>query len=196
MFDATVSPRWFRTLFFGFCLLLIQAFEVIAMAPSLSANAAPAFHTRFFNDTPVQAGPPDLKQILGFDFGERMTMSHEVITYARALAAASPRVHLEIQGTSRQQRPMGLLFVSSEQNIQRLQALQGLYQEWADPRRTDSARRDGLAADLPAQVWFFESVHGDEPSGSDAGLFTAWLLAAGQGAAIDTVLNNTLVVLS
>lgn len=165
------------------------------MAPSPAANAAPDFHTRFFNDTPVQAGTPDLKQILGFDFGERMTMSHEVVTYARALAAASPRVHLEIQGASRQQRPMGLLFISSEQNIQRLQALQGLYQEWADPRRTDSARRDALAAELPAQVWFFESVHGDEPSGTDAGLFTAWLLAAGKGAAVDTVLNNTLVVI-
>ncbi|QTD52774.1 M14 family metallopeptidase [Sulfidibacter corallicola] len=136
---------------------------------------------------------PDLNEVLGFDFGAGMTMSHEVLRYAAALAEASPRVSLQVRGKSWEGRDMALLMVTSADNQKRLDSLQQSYRAIADPRITDRATFDALAADLPVLVWFFESVHGDEPSGTDAGLFTAYHLAASEDPAVKAMLDQVVV---
>ncbi|CAM2008747.1 M14 family zinc carboxypeptidase [Acanthopleuribacter pedis] len=158
------------------------------------ASSAASFQQRFFSGARFDAAVPDYRQVHGVDFGEQISMSYEVLAFARQLAAASPRVHLEVHGHSLQKRPMALLFVSSETNIAKLQQLQADYQALADPRTLEKARLDQLVQKLPALVWFLESVHGDEPSGSDAGLFTAWYLAAGQDDAVAALRDKTVVV--
>ena len=126
---------------------------------------------------------PTLEQVVGFDFGERITMHHEAIAFAKALAAASPKVSLRLRGHSWQGRPMGLLIISSAANLSKLDDFQQRYRAIADPRVTDEARFGEVAEGLPAAVLLQESVHGNEISGVDSGLFLAYHLAAVQNQA-------------
>jgi hypothetical protein len=48
---------------------------------------------------------------------------------------------------------------------------------------------------MPAVVWVGCSVHGNEPSGSNASLLLAYYLAAAQGPAIDSLLDETVILL-
>ena len=43
---------------------------------------------------------PTFRDIVGHDFGERITYHHEMVRYLERLAEASPRVTIEQQGTS------------------------------------------------------------------------------------------------
>jgi hypothetical protein len=48
----------------------------------------------------IIAQVPAFEEIVGHDFGERITRHHQMITYLRRLAEASPRVRLVEQGES------------------------------------------------------------------------------------------------
>ena len=77
----------------------------------------------FFEDWPLNDAIPHLKTVEGFDFGERVALHREVIAYAKVLANASPRVSYQAHGSTWEGREMGLLFISSEKNINQLNQL-------------------------------------------------------------------------
>ncbi|TMO96187.1 peptidase M14, partial [Pseudoalteromonas sp. S3178] len=52
-----------------------------------------------------------------------------------------------------------------------------------------------VKTETPAVAWMGYSVHGNEPSGSNAALLVAYYLAAAQGDAVQTLLKNTIVLL-
>ena len=146
----------------------------------------------------VQYNPeiPTLTQVAGFDFGKKITMHHEALSYAKTLAAASPRVSIQIRGKTWEDRAMALLFITSEANQNRLKDLQKHYQAIADPRKTDESAFRRIAEDLPVLVLLQESVHGNEISGTDSGLFLAWHLAAAvDNPEIDQILKNGVLVI-
>jgi murein tripeptide amidase MpaA len=47
---------------------------------------------------------------------------------------------------------------------------------------------------MPIVVWIGHSIHGNEQSGSNASLLTAYYLAAAQGKQIDDLLENTVIL--
>jgi len=139
---------------------------------------------------------PAPADVVGFDFGERMAMHHEALAYARALADASPKVSLHLRGRTWEGRSMALLIVTGARNQARLDQLQARYQALADPRRTSREALTQTMADLPVAVLLQESVHGNEPSGTDSGLLLAWHLASARGIPeIDRILDDTLVLI-
>jgi murein tripeptide amidase MpaA len=46
----------------------------------------------------------------------------------------------------------------------------------------------------PIVIYQGFSIHGNEPSGSNAALLIAYYLAAGQGTQIENILNNTVIL--
>jgi hypothetical protein len=48
---------------------------------------------------------------------------------------------------------------------------------------------------MPVVVWIGHSIHGNEPSGSNASLLSAYYLAAAQGPGIDELLENVVILL-
>jgi murein tripeptide amidase MpaA len=48
---------------------------------------------------------------------------------------------------------------------------------------------------MPAVFYMGHSIHGNEPSGSNAALLSAYFLAAAQGKKIEEYLSNTIILL-
>jgi len=141
------------------------------------------------------ASLPHARDVLGFDFGEKIAMHAEIMRYARALADASDRVRLVVRGETWEGREMGLLFISSADNLASLGDFQKRYRALADPRVTDRTAMTELIDGLPVLVWLQESVHGNEISGADSGIELAWQLAAIRSAAIEKILTESIVVI-
>ncbi|MBI4916460.1 MAG: zinc carboxypeptidase [Acidobacteria bacterium] len=163
----------------------------LVLARGLSAS--------FFEVLPAAAFPADTPQVatvLGHDWGEDVSDPEQVAAYARFLAAAAPaRVRLIDLGRSQEGRPLLMLAVSAAEHISRLEAIRADLDRLADPRRVPAAEIDILAARVPVVVWIGGSVHGDEPSGGEAALALAHLLAFGDSPEVHEILSGAVVIL-
>lgn len=153
-------------------------------------------HDPIFPNTQYDESLPTLKSEVGFDFGHQIAMTYEAMSYAKALAQASDKVHFQIHGKTYEGRPLAKLFVSSAANIARLEEFQDRYQALADPLKTNPDSLDALLEGLPALVLLQESVHGNEISGTDSGLFLAYHLAAAKNdAQVASILDRAIVMI-
>ena len=116
---------------------------------------------------------PTFAEVTGHDFGEGITVHHEMVAYLERLAETSPRVVTRDQGTSWEGRRLLLAIVTSPANHSRLDEIQANAQSLADPRRTspDEARR--ISAEHPAILYMGGSIHGFELSGAE-GVLKLW----------------------
>ena len=153
-------------------------------------------HDPIFPNTQYDESLPTLKSEVGFDFGHQITMTYEAMRYAQALADASEKVRFQEHGRTFEGRPLAKLFVSSPANIARLEEFQKRYQALADPGKTGADALPGLLDGLPALVLLQESVHGNEISGTDSGLFLAYHLAAAKNnPEVARVLDQAIVMI-
>jgi len=139
---------------------------------------------------------PTMLQIVGHRFAEDVSSHSEIERYLTALDAATPfRTRLRKYGESYEGRAMWYLAISSAGNIERLEEIRSENLRLADPRKIDSAEAQEISARLPAIVWLGYTVHGNESSGSDAALLTAYHLLADRRAATQELLENVVVII-
>jgi hypothetical protein len=141
---------------------------------------------------------PTLRQVLGYDPGERITSPDGVVRYLHALAAAVPsRMQVFDYGESWEGRKLVYAAIGSEANLRRLAEIRAGMARLADPRRTPEAEARRLISGLPVAVWLAYGVHGSEISSSDAALLTAYhLLAAKDDKLTAQVLSQALVLIN
>ena len=109
----------------------------------------------------------------------------------KAIAAAAPdRVKLETMGLTYESRPQVLLIITSPKNQQRLEEIRQQHIKLVDPIQSASVNLDNV----PTVVYIGHSIHGNEPSGANASLLSAYYLAAAQGKQIDELLDNTVIL--
>lgn len=128
---------------------------------------------------------------LPHNLGETFTPHHLLVDYYETIAEASPRVELVQYGTTNEDRPLLLAYVSTPENIARLEAI-----------RENNLRNAGLlpgdtdpALDEFAIVWLSFSVHGNEAAGSEASMGVLYDLANTNDARTSEWLRNTVVIL-
>lgn len=139
---------------------------------------------------------PAAGELLGHQFGERISNHAETLRFCQALAAASPRVELRFHGESVEGRELFHLLVSSPRRIAQLDAVQQGLAQLADPRGLEPALLEKRIAELPAVTWLAYSVHGDEISCTDAAMLLAWHLASADGdESVDRILAETIVAI-
>jgi len=124
---------------------------------------------------------PTPASVLGFEVGDAHVRHDQLVAYMIALAQASPRVEIEQTGLTHEKRPLLLLTISSPDNLADIDAIKS--QRQTDP---DNGK---------LVVWEGFSVHGNEASGANASLLFAYYLAAAQGAWIDRVLDDTVILI-
>ncbi len=129
---------------------------------------------------------PSLQQCIGIELGSRVTTPEEVLQYAAAVAAASPRVALVEVGRTTLGRRLVHALISSPANLKRLDAI-------ATAHRTMLEQGTAAADDLPVHLLFGMSVHGNEPSGVEAGLGLLWHLASSKTAETESVLDACVI---
>lgn len=133
---------------------------------------------------------PSPDDFLPHRLGMQFTPHHLLVDYFQTVAEASPRVELLQYGKTNEDRPLLLAFVSSPENIARLEAI-----------RLNNLRRAGLAAGAVdpsldvAIVWLSYSVHGNEAPGSEASMGVLYDLANPQDPRASSWLENTLVII-
>jgi hypothetical protein len=143
----------------------------------------------------LAAQAPAFREVAGHDFGERVTLHHQMVRYVERLAAESPRVTMERLGHSVQGRELVLAVVTSPENHARLAEIRANAQRLADPRGLSPQEAAALIRTQPAVVWFGGSIHGFELSGSEGALKLLEHLATRDDAATLEVLRNTVVLI-
>ena len=134
---------------------------------------------------------PKPKDIIYHEVGEWHVTHDRLVNYMKAIAAAAPqRVMLETMGFTYESRPQVLLIITSPSNQQRLEEIRQQHLLLSDPSRSSSVNIDNM----PIVVWIGHSIHGNEPSGANASLLTAYYLAAAQGKEIDELLENVVIL--
>ena len=131
--------------------------------------------------------------VLGHRIGESYSSPEEIAAYARALAAASPRVTTEVYGRTPEGRDLLLVTVTSPANHDRLPSIRADLKALAEPATAKPAL-DLLVAATPAVVWIACGVHGDEPSGGEAAMALLYWLAASKEPYVEKLLAETVVV--
>ncbi|WP_298546737.1 M14 family metallopeptidase [uncultured Aquimarina sp.] len=132
---------------------------------------------------------PTPQSVLGFVPGKWHVTHDKLVEYMKALAEASPRITIEDRGKTFEDRPIILLTITSEKNHQNLEKIRTQHLQL-----TQSNTNIADIASMPAIVYQGFSIHGNEPSGSNASLLAAYYLAAGQGNEIDELLDNVVIL--
>lgn len=163
----------------------------------LLVNSALAQNFEFFPGAKYDPSIPTLKQIVGHDWGEKITMSHEAARYIQALEqAAEPRLKVVKYAETWEGHPLYVLAIGSTTNIARIEEIKAGMQKLADPRRLSQNEANTLISSAPSIVWLICGVHGNEISSVDAGLLTAYhLLAARNDELVETAMKSTVVLI-
>jgi hypothetical protein len=137
------------------------------------------------------ASIPTPKSVIYHEVGEWHVTHDRLVNYMKAIATAAPdRVKLETMGFTYEQRPQVLLIITSPKNQQRLEEIRQQHLLLSDPTRSASVNIDNM----PIVVWIGHSIHGNEQSGTNASLLSAYYLAAAQGKQIDDLLDNVVIL--
>ena len=138
------------------------------------------------------ASIPKPKEIIYHEMGEWHVTHDRLVNYMKAMAAAAPeRRKLEKMGVTYEGRPQVLLIITSKKNQENLENIRQQHLLLSDPVSSSKVNIDKM----PVVVWLGHSIHGNEPSGANASLITAYYLAAAQGKEIDELLENTVILL-
>ena len=130
---------------------------------------------------------PTPKEIIGHEVGEWHVNHDKLVQYMRALAAASDRITIEDRGTTFEGRPLVLLTITDPSNHARLDEIR---------QRHINATNDASVdvSNDPIVVYQGFSIHGNEPSGSNAALAAAYYLAASSKSSTQEILRNTVIL--
>lgn len=130
---------------------------------------------------------PTPESVLGANIGEWHVRHDQLVEYMKRLAEASDRVSIEETGRTHENRPLLLLTITAPKNRNNIESLR---QAHIDAMESGSKVDD----DAPLIFYMGYSIHGNEPSGSNAALALAYYLAAGQGDEINALLSNNIVL--
>ena len=134
---------------------------------------------------------PTPKDVIGYEVGEWHVSHDKLLRYMEVLASTSDRFTMKEHGRTFEDRPLISLTITSPKNHQNIEQLRTEHLKLSDPSQSTGLQTDNM----PLVTYLGYSVHGNEPSGSNASLLVAYYLAAAQGSAIDELLTNTIILL-
>ncbi|TDY05795.1 M14 family metallopeptidase [Meridianimaribacter flavus] len=130
---------------------------------------------------------PTPQSVIGHEVGEWHVTHDKLVQYMYALAEASNRVHIENIGSTYEDRPLLLLTITSPENHSNLSEIQNAHIAATESNTVSTANR-------PIVVYQGFSIHGNEPSGSNAALLVAYYLAAAESDAVKQLLNESVIL--
>ena len=133
---------------------------------------------------------PKPNEILGYVPGEWHVTHDKLVQYMTVLAESSDRISLENRGYTYEHRPLLLLTITSSEHQKNLTEIKKKHLQIV----SGEVSKAELSA-MPIVVNQGFSVHGNEPSGANAALVFAYYLAAAEGQAIDSMLQNIVILL-
>lgn len=130
---------------------------------------------------------PTPKEIIGHEVGEWHISHDKLVTYMKALAKASDRITIDERGTTYEGRPLLLLTITSPENHKNIENIKKAHIAATNDENIDVKNQ-------PIVVYQGFSIHGNEPSGSNAALAVAYYLAASTTQETEVLLKNTVIL--
>ncbi len=173
-----------------------RATAVLVLALALLGRPAAQTPYEYWPGARYNPAIPTMKQVLGYEPGERITSHAGLTTYLDALAKATSQVRVSTYAQSWEGKRLVYAVIASDETLRRLDEIKSAWRAFADPRVTRPADVTRLAESLPAIVWLGYGVHGNEISSPDAALVTAYhLLAAQNDPLVQKILRNDIVLI-
>ena len=136
---------------------------------------------------PFEQGIPSPEEFLGYPIGDFHTRHDRIVSYLGELARVSDRAELIEYGRTHEGRPLVMLVIGRPDRLNRLGEIQKA--QW------ETAQLKSNTPDLPLIINLAYNVHGNEPSGGEAALLTAYTLVASNHAAVKNYREKALVFL-
>lgn len=133
---------------------------------------------------------PTPEAYLGYQIGEWHISHDQQYAYMRKLAELSPRVKLVEHGRTYENRPLIHLIITSEKNHQNLESIRAQHVALSNPLESGKLNTENM----PSVLLQGFSIHGNEASGANAAPLVAYYLTAGQGAAIEKLLDEVVIL--
>ena len=132
---------------------------------------------------------PTPASVIDHEIGDWHITHDKLVQYMYALAESSDRISIENRGRTFEGRPLLLLYISAPNNLSNLEKIRENH-----IALTENGSDNIEVTKMPIVVYQGFSIHGNEPSGSNAALAVAYYLAAAQGSEIENLLNETVIL--
>jgi hypothetical protein len=136
-------------------------------------------------DADLNPAIPTPESVLGFDVGEWRVSHDQLVKYMEILAASSDRVSIKITGYSHEHRPLLQLTITSAENQEQVESLRQQHLRSAF---------ESIDQESPLVIWLGHSIHGNEESGSNSSLLSAYYLAASRSGFVTNLLNESIIL--
>ncbi|UJP63881.1 M14 family zinc carboxypeptidase [Mongoliitalea daihaiensis] len=151
-------------------------------------NTSQAQQAYYFPNESFDPSITSPKDFLGYEIGDWHTRYDRLVSYFEHLAQSSPMANLQVIGYTNQLRPLVVLSISNPSNIQNLETIRQEQIKLADP----SLPLPDVNS-MPAIINLAYSVHGNEPSGGEAAILTAYWLIASTSPLAEEIRNHAIV---
>jgi len=129
-------------------------------------------------------------EFLGYKLGTQFTPHARIAEYFKYVAGVSKNVKLQQYGTTNEGRPLMVMFIGSDENINRLPGIRQHNLWLAGQSETNPGINN-----VPVIVWLSYNVHGNEPSSSEASMQALFDMVDPANTRTKLWLNNTVVVI-
>ena len=147
----------------------------------------------FLSISIVWSQTPTPSDFLSFKLGTKFTRHHQIVDYFKSVAAANLQtMKLEQYGTTNEGRELFLAYISSKENMERLDQIKMNNRTYAGLTK---GRVSPLLPNPTAIVWLSYNVHGNEPSSSEAAMLTLYELMNDKRQDIKEWLQRTVVII-
>ena len=153
-----------------------------------------SFHFSFAQDYflenfgPYNENIQSPEEFLGYEIGDQHTRHDLILAYFKYLSSVSERANLINYGKSYEGRTLTLLSISSEENLKNLEEIKTEHLKSTIPGSIKTINEN-----LPIIINLGYGIHGNEPSGSEAALLTAYTLIASKNKKINRLTTNSVV---
>jgi len=163
-----------------------------------AATTDPHYVSPWVSYVPQSNTVPSPEKFLGRIMGApgELLGTEKTYAYARALAAASPRVRVFTIGRSEEGRDIIMLAIADEAGIRDLDRLKAATASLSDPRRTDDAAAAKLISTSRPIYYFNAALHSDETGSTEAMVELAYRLAVSEQPMIQRIREKLVVLIN
>lgn len=165
----------------SYILTLVMSFQLLAQSSQTDLSYYLPQNTTYDQSIPTP------ESVIGHPVGKWHVTHDKLVQYMEVLAKSSNRVHIENRGYTYEDRPLLLLTITSPENHNDIENLRQKHISATEKNTIDFSSR-------PIVVYQGFSIHGNEPSGSNAALLIAYYLAAAESNDVQKLLNETIIL--
>ena len=133
---------------------------------------------------------PTPEAFFGYPIGSHHTRWDKIVEYMKELDRLSERVSVQRIGETNEHREQIIVSFSTSANINRLEEIRQNHKTLTDPSKPMPD-----VTKMPLVIWLGYNVHGNEPSGGEASILTAYYLTATEDPEALAWLNDAVILM-